>query len=51
MKQITVTLGGRQFGITALNIAKSRAWREQFSAPFEVSCVTFEPSRSMRKIS
>ena len=34
MKTVTVTLASKSYTIEALSIKKSRAWREQFSAPF-----------------
>lgn len=35
MKEVTVDLGGRKFSIAALNIQRSRQWRETFARPFE----------------
>jgi hypothetical protein len=35
MKQIMVTLGGREFEIRPLSIKKSREWRQKLSGPFQ----------------
>jgi hypothetical protein len=33
-KQVTVTLGGKQYTVSALPIAKAKAWRENLAVPF-----------------